>query len=126
MAQMLMVEALNLALKQEMKRDPAVMLMGEDVGVNGGVFRVSDKLIDIYGFRADYFPCRAHAMEVQGEIHLPDGHTRAVLRRRKSPGTSFRIDGSYLRTYPGIEGCNPRNSLRRKRTFDFCNTRPRS
>src|SRR3990167_3042617 len=49
MAQMLMVEALNLALKQEMKRDPAVMLMGEDVGVNGGVFRVSDKLIDIYG-----------------------------------------------------------------------------
>ena len=46
---MLMVEALNLALKQEMKRDPAVMLMGEDVGVNGGVFRVSDKLIDIYG-----------------------------------------------------------------------------
>ena len=49
MARMIMVEALNLALKQEMARDPRVILLGEDVGVDGGVFRVSDGLIDIYG-----------------------------------------------------------------------------
>lgn len=49
MAQLIMVEALNLALKQEMKRDPTVMCMGEDVGVDGGVFRVTDGLIKEFG-----------------------------------------------------------------------------
>ena len=40
MAKMTMVQALNLALAQEMERDPSVLVMGEDVGVDGGVFRV--------------------------------------------------------------------------------------
>lgn len=38
------VEAINLALKQEMERDPSVLIFGEDVGKDGGVFRVTDKL----------------------------------------------------------------------------------
>lgn len=42
-------EALNLALKQEMQRDPTVMIMGEDVGKDGGVFRISDGLIEKFG-----------------------------------------------------------------------------
>jgi hypothetical protein len=37
-----MVLALNLALDQEMKRDDRVLILGEDVGVDGGVFRVTD------------------------------------------------------------------------------------
>ncbi len=49
MARLIMVEALNLALKQEMKKDSAVMVMGEDVGVDGGVFRVTDGLYGLYG-----------------------------------------------------------------------------
>lgn len=49
MARLIMVEALNQALKQEMERDPTVMMIGEDVGVDGGVFRVSDGLIQKYG-----------------------------------------------------------------------------
>lgn len=49
MARLIMVEALNLALKQEMARDPTVMVLGEDVGKDGGVFRVSDGLIKLYG-----------------------------------------------------------------------------
>src|SRR3989338_8272815 len=39
-----MVEAINLALRQEMERDPAVIVLGEDVGKDGGVFRVTDGL----------------------------------------------------------------------------------
>ena len=39
-----MVQAINLALRQEMQRDARVMLLGEDIGVNGGVFRVTDGL----------------------------------------------------------------------------------
>jgi pyruvate dehydrogenase E1 component beta subunit len=46
---MTMVEALNLALRQEMTRDDGVIVLGEDVGVDGGVFRVTDGLIETFG-----------------------------------------------------------------------------
>jgi pyruvate dehydrogenase E1 component beta subunit len=36
-----MVEAVNLALAHELARDPAVVVLGEDIGVNGGVFRAT-------------------------------------------------------------------------------------
>ena len=39
-----MVKALNLALLEEMERDPGVLAIGEDVGVDGGVFRVTEDL----------------------------------------------------------------------------------
>ncbi|KMS01773.1 hypothetical protein FE66_15085 [Staphylococcus aureus] len=40
MAQMTMVQAINDALKTELKNDQDVLIFGEDVGVNGGGFRV--------------------------------------------------------------------------------------
>jgi pyruvate dehydrogenase E1 component beta subunit len=49
MATMNMVQALNLALREELERDKDVIVMGEDVGKDGGVFRVTDKLIDRFG-----------------------------------------------------------------------------
>ena len=44
-----MVQAINLALKEEMQRDKNVVLLGEDVGKNGGVFRITEGLIDEFG-----------------------------------------------------------------------------
>lgn len=49
MAKMTMVQALNLALRQEMEKDDSVVVLGEDVGLDGGVFRVTDTLIDQFG-----------------------------------------------------------------------------
>ncbi len=49
MPKLTMVQALNLALKQEMAADDRVIVLGEDVGVDGGVFRVTDGLIETYG-----------------------------------------------------------------------------
>ena len=49
MAKLTMVQALNLALRQEMEKDDRVVLLGEDVGRDGGVFRVTDGLIDQFG-----------------------------------------------------------------------------
>jgi pyruvate dehydrogenase E1 component beta subunit len=49
MAKMTMVQALHLALQQEMEKDDRVILLGEDVGVDGGVFRVTDGLINQFG-----------------------------------------------------------------------------
>ena len=44
-----MVKALNLALRQEMERDADVLVIGEDVGVDGGVFRVTEDLHRMFG-----------------------------------------------------------------------------
>ncbi len=49
MAELTLVEAVNLALAQEMQRDPDVLLLGEDIGVNGGVFRATNGLIARFG-----------------------------------------------------------------------------
>ena len=43
------VQAINSALAMEMERDPSVVILGEDVGVDGGVFRVTDGLVDRFG-----------------------------------------------------------------------------
>lgn len=51
MAELNMVQALNLALDQNMAADPDVVLIGEDIGVNGGVFRVTKGLYEKYGAR---------------------------------------------------------------------------
>ena len=44
-----MVEALNLALREELERDSRVVIFGEDVGKEGGVFRVTDGLQKQFG-----------------------------------------------------------------------------
>ncbi len=49
MAERLLVEAVNDALHVEMERDPSVMVMGEDVGKLGGVFRATAGLQERFG-----------------------------------------------------------------------------
>ncbi len=49
MRRMNMVQAINLALDEEMGRDDRVIALGQDIGVNGGVFRVTDGLHTKYG-----------------------------------------------------------------------------
>jgi pyruvate dehydrogenase E1 component beta subunit len=44
-----MVQAINLALKEEMQRDSSVVILGEDVGKDGGVFRVTEGLLEQFG-----------------------------------------------------------------------------
>lgn len=49
MPKMNMVQALNFALDQAMAKNDSVVILGEDVGVDGGVFRVTEGLYDKYG-----------------------------------------------------------------------------
>jgi len=44
-----MVQAINLGLKQEMEKDSSVILLGEDIGRDGGVFRVTEGLWQQFG-----------------------------------------------------------------------------
>ncbi|GIK20133.1 MAG: alpha-ketoacid dehydrogenase subunit beta [Leptolyngbya sp. PLA2] len=49
MAQMTLVQAINHALAHEMERDERIVVLGEDVGLNGGVFRVTEGLQKRFG-----------------------------------------------------------------------------
>lgn len=49
MAKMTLIQAVNAALKFEMGRDERLVVLGEDVGVNGGVFRATEGLFDEFG-----------------------------------------------------------------------------
>lgn len=49
MAQLTLVQAITDALRTAMRRDERVMVLGEDVGVNGGVFRATDGLLAEFG-----------------------------------------------------------------------------
>ncbi len=49
MAKINMVQALNASLHEAMEQDDKILIMGEDVGVNGGVFRVTDGLYEKFG-----------------------------------------------------------------------------
>lgn len=44
-----MIQAINEVLDQKLAEDPRVMLLGEDIGRNGGVFRATDGLFEKYG-----------------------------------------------------------------------------
>jgi len=46
-----LVQAINQALRHEMERNPDLVLLGEDIGRDGGVFRVTEGLIERFGER---------------------------------------------------------------------------
>jgi len=49
MPQVTLIEAVTMALAHEMAKDPSVVVLGEDVGVNGGVFRATAGLHERFG-----------------------------------------------------------------------------
>ncbi len=51
MAEITLVEAINMALARAMEEDDTVLMLGEDVGVDGGVFRATDGLLARFGPR---------------------------------------------------------------------------
>ena len=49
MSEITLVEAVRLALARAMSEDDGVLVLGEDVGPDGGVFRATDGLIERFG-----------------------------------------------------------------------------
>ena len=85
MAMLTMVEAINLALKQEMEKDPRVLILGEDVGQNGGVFRVTQGLLNQLRRAA------GHGHAIIGIGHCRSCHRHGGLRSAtRSPKSSLR------------------------------------
>jgi len=49
MSEVSMLGAINMAMARALEDDPKVVLLGEDIGVNGGVFRATDGLQERFG-----------------------------------------------------------------------------
>ena len=49
MSEMRLIEAVREGLREEMQADCGVFLIGQDIGINGGVFRVTDGLLEEFG-----------------------------------------------------------------------------
>ena len=49
MAQLTYLEAIRDGLREEMRRDPRVFVLGEDIGVYGGAFKITEGFLDEFG-----------------------------------------------------------------------------
>ena len=72
MAEMTYIQAISDALRLEMRRDPRVFILGEDVGVYGGAFKVS------LGFQEEFGPWRVIDTPLS-ETAIVGGATGAAL-----------------------------------------------
>lgn len=84
-----MVESLNRALAEEMERDERVMILGEDVGVDGGVFRVTKGLQERFGKERVVDSPLAEACIVGASVGLAIGGMRPVCEMQFSGFMNF-------------------------------------
>jgi len=96
MPQMTMVQSLNLALREALREDPNVLVMGEDVGVDGGVFRVTDGLIDEFG------PDRVIDTPLAEAAIC--GTAVGLCFRGFRPVVEFQFDGFSFQAFHHVEG----------------------
>jgi pyruvate dehydrogenase E1 component beta subunit len=96
MPRMNMVQAINLALHEEMSRDPSVIVMGEDVGKDEGVFRVTAGLLDSFGEQRVLDTPLAES----GILGTAIGMAIAGLR----PVTEMQFSGFSYLAIPQLEG----------------------
>ena len=99
MAVMTMVQAINAALREEMARDDRVVVFGQDVAKNGGVFRATDGLLDRFGAERVVDTPLSEAAIVGSAIGLavagmvPVAHPGWVYSLRFTPDGKYVISG---------------------------------
>ncbi|MBN1511522.1 MAG: alpha-ketoacid dehydrogenase subunit beta [Phycisphaerae bacterium] len=104
MPKMTMVQAINRALDQEMARDDRVLVLGQDVGRLGGVFRVTEGLWDKFG------PQRVvdTPLAESGILGTSIGMALAGLR----PVAEMQFSGFSYLMFPQLEGHAARFRMR--------------
>ncbi|MBI5225952.1 alpha-ketoacid dehydrogenase subunit beta [Candidatus Micrarchaeota archaeon] len=78
MSEKTLIAAINEAMCQEMERDPTVLVMGEDVGLDGGVFRATDGLQGKFGTNRSIDTPLAESAIVGTAIGMAAGGLRPV------------------------------------------------
>ncbi|RMF82082.1 MAG: alpha-ketoacid dehydrogenase subunit beta, partial [Planctomycetota bacterium] len=96
MPQMTMVQALNLAMREAMAEDENVLVLGEDVGKDGGVFRVTD------GLQAEFGEERC--IDTPLAEAAIGGTAVGLAVRGFNPIIEFQFDGFSFQAFHHIEG----------------------
>jgi len=91
MAEMTMIQALNAALHKEMERDSRMLVLGEDVGQTGGVFRVTRGLKKAFGAERVLDTPLAEAMIVGASIGMALNGCRPVCEMQFSGFSYFAM-----------------------------------
>jgi pyruvate dehydrogenase E1 component beta subunit len=91
MAELTMVEALNLALKEAMREDERVLVLGEDVGLEGGIFRVTEDLQEEFGARRALDTPLAEAVIVGASLGMAIRGLRPVCELQFSGFSYFAM-----------------------------------
>jgi pyruvate dehydrogenase E1 component beta subunit len=91
-----MVQAINLALHEEMERDESVVLLGEDIGPDEGVFRVTAGLWKKFGARRVLDTPLAESGIVGAAIGMALGGLRPVAE--------IQFSGFSMLALPQLEG----------------------
>ena len=89
-----LVASLNLALKQEMAHDKTVVVYGEDVGLEGGVFRVTEGLQKIYGAERCFDTPLAEAGIIGSAIGMAINGMKPVVE--------MQFDGFFMEGVPQV------------------------
>jgi len=103
--QLTLVDAVRLALRRALADDPDVVVLGEDVGVNGGVFRATD------GLAAQFGPDRVIDMPISESLFV--GLAVGMASEGIRPVVEYQFMG-FL--YPGIDQLANHASRLRNRT----------
>lgn len=92
MSEITLVEAVNQALHYEMRKDKDVVVLGEDVGKNGGVFRATVGLYDEFG--------RERVLDTPLDETMISGLAVGMALQGLKPVAEFQFMGFI---YPGID-----------------------
>ena len=116
MANMNMIQALNSAMDIMLGRDPSVVLMGEDIGYFGGVFRVTEGLQRKYGeYRVIDTPIAEGGIVARGHRH-EQSTACGRSRRFNSPTISIRASIKSSASWRVSATAAPVNSSPRSRS----------
>ena len=108
MAAITLIEALTLAMASEMRRDPSVVVLGEDVGVNGGVFRATSGLIQEFGagrvLGREWHRDTAYGVAARGYIKSGRSDDEWISSHLELRGSDDRILSGYGWIFPLGDG----------------------
>ena len=96
MTQMTLGKALTAGLRQAMRDDDKVVLLGEDIGKLGGVFRITDGLLDEFGAK------RVIALPVAGAFHT--SLLKDAGRRLSDVLDQFELSEASVPVYRNLTG----------------------
>ena len=118
MAETTYAEAIRQGIWEEMERDDTVFVMGEDVGVYGGAFKITKGMVERFGeLRVVDTPLAESGIvgagtgaAINGQVPLPlgpshsDGDPRSRRRQHPRGPVPFAERRDALRAYAGPEG----------------------